>query len=47
MKNWKCPNCKRKTKTEDKIIMIRCKCGDYFEDLCNERRLNQNGNKRF
>ena len=36
MKNWKCPNCKREKKTEDDIVTIRCKCGDYFLEVKHE-----------
>jgi len=37
MKQWKCPNCKRDKETEDNIITVQCKCGEWFEEVKHDR----------
>jgi RNase P subunit RPR2 len=38
MKNWFCPNCKRRVEKPNKVIVVLCRCGHYmtYEIKCLE-----------
>lgn len=37
MKHWHCPNCHRKSLSEDNIIIKLCPCGEYVVESLEEK----------